>query len=78
MGKDHLAADAAREEMASLLIEKPAPTADKQPDKPAPPATKNSCGATATDRQKAVEEKRKEAEAAQKIVDCQKEKARLE
>ena len=66
--------------MESLLAENEAPkkaTSNKAPDKHATTAKKQS-GTAATERQRVMEENRKEAEAAQKIVDDQKEKARLE
>ena len=68
-------AEAAREEVECLLGEpEPKKPAQKQPEKmaPAPPRS------TAAERQRIIEENRKDAEAAQKIVDDQKEKAKLE
>ena len=69
-------ADSAREEVASLLLSEPEPkkSAQKMPRHapPAPPRT------TCEERQRVLEQNKKDAYAAQKIVDAQKEKAILE
>jgi hypothetical protein len=73
--REILCADAAREEVESLLSEpEPKRPAQKKTGKKVsvPPRT------TCAERQRVIEENRKDAEAAQKIVDDQKEKTRLE
>ncbi len=73
-GKDLSATEAARQEIKNLLAEPSPNKPSKSPTKPAPEPAKTA----STKRQQELEEKRKEVAAAQKIVDDQKEKARLE
>jgi hypothetical protein len=77
-GKEPSATYAAREEMESLLAALSPKKPSKEQENSALQSAKIAGGPNGTERQKELEEMRKEAEAAQKIVDDQKEKARLE